>query len=54
MISPYLMHRNPSHWEKPESFDPERFSAESRSRHTPFAYLPFGAGARGCIGGNLR
>jgi cytochrome P450 len=45
-------HHSPKYWEKPESFDHERFSKTKASRLTPFAHLPFGAGPRGCIGGN--
>jgi len=48
LIFPYLVHRNQAIWEDPEAFKPERFlSGTERSR---FAYLPFGAGPRICIG----
>ena len=44
----YLTHRDPTIWEKAESFCPERFS---RGRKTPpYAYIPFGGGPRACIG----
>jgi cytochrome P450 len=48
-VSIYLLHRNPRHWLNPGGFDPERFAPGQPSRH-PFAYLPFGGGARKCIG----
>jgi len=48
----YGTHHSPRHWENPESFDPERFTKANDKQHTPFAHLPFGAGPRGCIGGN--
>jgi len=50
VISPWLVHRNPKLWENPERFDPDRFSAEGAARRPRFAYLPFGAGPRICIG----
>ncbi|MES3027782.1 MAG: cytochrome P450 [Pseudomonadota bacterium] len=49
-IAPWVIHRHRALWEDPERFDPERFSGERPPR---FAYLPFGAGPRVCIGGAL-
>jgi cytochrome P450 len=48
----YGVHHSPQYWENPESFDPERFTKANEKLHTPFTWLPFGAGPRGCIGGN--
>jgi cytochrome P450 len=48
----YGAHHSPRRWANPESFDPERFSKAGEKLHTPFTFLPFGAGPRGCIGGN--
>jgi len=48
----YGVHHSPQYWENPESFDQERFAKGKEKLHTPFTHLPFGAGPRGCIGGN--
>jgi cytochrome P450 len=48
----YGVHHAPQYWENPESFDPERFTKVREKLQTPFTHLPFGAGPRGCIGGN--
>ena len=48
----YGVHHAPRHWQDPERFDPERFTKANEKLQTPFTYLPFGAGPRGCIGGN--
>lgn len=53
LISIYHIHRHPQFWDHPHRFDPERFSPEaSKDRHR-YAYLPFGAGPHGCIGGGF-
>ncbi|RKT01531.1 cytochrome P450 [Chryseobacterium defluvii] len=41
------LHRNPKYWDDPNSFIPERFEDENAKN---FAYYPFGAGPRLCIG----
>ena len=50
LIVPWLLHRKPSLWEHPDRFDPERFSPERVVARPRFAYIPFGAGQRICIG----
>ncbi|KAF2894715.1 hypothetical protein ILUMI_11460 [Ignelater luminosus] len=46
----YPLHRDPKYYPNPEKFDPERFNNENKSSISPFTYLPFGVGPRGCIG----
>src|SRR6202522_2323635 len=48
----YGAHHAPLYWQNPESFEAERFTKANEKLQTPFTYLPFGAGPRGCIGGN--
>lgn len=50
MLSPFVTHRLPIYWSEPERFWPERFSPEHDEPSEPFAYFPFGAGPRTCIG----
>ena len=49
-VLPWVIHRHRRLWDDPERFDPDRFSAERAAGRPRFAYLPFGAGPRVCIG----
>jgi cytochrome P450 len=52
-LSPFVIHRHPAFWDNADRFDPGRFEpGRSEARHK-FAYLPFGAGPRHCIGENF-
>ncbi|EDW60801.1 probable cytochrome P450 4d14 [Drosophila virilis] len=46
----YHAQRDPEYFPDPEKFNPERFSSESSSNIDVFAYAPFSAGPRNCIG----
>ena len=46
----YHTHHDPRWWPDPEAFRPERFSPEEVNQRPKLAYLPFGSGARACIG----
>ncbi|MFC7154490.1 cytochrome P450 [Halomarina halobia] len=50
MLPQWVVHRDPAYWDDPEAFDPDRWLPErARLRHR-YAYFPFGAGPRHCIG----
>jgi cytochrome P450 len=46
----YLLHRHPRYWHDPDAFIPERFASEHEAERPRFAYMPFAAGPRHCIG----
>ncbi|CAI5441666.1 unnamed protein product [Caenorhabditis angaria] len=50
MVSPAFMHNNPRNYERFEEYDPERFSEDNISKRHAYAYIPFSAGPRNCIG----
>ena len=50
LVAPWVLHRHRTLWDDPEAFVPERFLPGRRERIDRYAYLPFGAGPRVCIG----
>src|SRR5579871_798339 len=53
VIAPYILHRHLSLWDRSDVFDPSRFLGENKAKIARFAYLPFGAGPRTCIGSSF-
>lgn len=53
IMSIYNVHRHPEFWTNPEGFDPSRFINNALGQDNAFAYIPFGAGKRGCIGSSF-
>ena len=52
-ISQYVTHRDPRHFDNPETFDPDRWQ-DGRTNDLPaYAYFPFGGGPRLCIGSSF-
>ncbi|KAH1028059.1 hypothetical protein HUJ05_001463 [Dendroctonus ponderosae] len=49
-IPVWAIQNDPEYYENPEVFDPERFSEENKAARPEYAFFPFGAGPRVCIG----
>ncbi|XP_077513527.1 cytochrome P450 4V2-like [Amblyomma americanum] len=49
-INMFSLHRNPDQFKNPEEYMPERFMSEENGRRHPYAYIPFSAGPKNCIG----
>jgi len=50
LIAPAVTHRDPRFFPDPNRFDPDRWTPEAESARPKFAFVPFGGGARVCIG----
>lgn len=50
LLAPYALHRREDSFPEPEKFDPERFTPLREKLLPRYAYLPFGAGPRICLG----
>ncbi|GHJ48814.1 cytochrome P450 [Catellatospora sp. TT07R-123] len=50
LYSPYLTHRDPELWARPDEFRPQRFAEDGRPA---WGFLPFSAGRRTCLGAHL-
>jgi cytochrome P450 len=53
LICPYTLHRHPAFWDRPDTFDPDRFDPSLTVSRPRYAYIPFGAGPRFCVGNHL-
>lgn len=53
LLCPYITHRHPDLWERPDEFEPEHFSQERTAARPPYVYYPFGAGPRTCLGNHF-
>ena len=50
VIGTYKMHRRPDLFPNPEKFDPDNFLPERTQNRHYYAYIPFSAGPRSCVG----
>jgi cytochrome P450 len=53
LVSPYMLHRDRRFWPEPDRFDPGRFAPGTNTDRPRYAYIPFGAGPRFCVGNHL-
>jgi cytochrome P450 len=50
LISPWLIQRHRKYWDRPDVFDPDRYSDPRTKESLRCAYLPFSSGPRVCLG----
>lgn len=53
VVSSWLLHRHREYWDEPDVFRPGRFAPEGARNRPRFAYIPFGAGPRTCLGASF-
>ena len=52
-LSVLQIHRHPDTWENPNEYNPLNFHPSKAEGRDPYAYMPFSAGYRNCIGQNF-
>lgn len=50
LMSQYVMHRDARYYDRPDSFDPQRWTPAAQAARPQFSYFPFGGGPRRCVG----
>jgi len=50
IVSPYIVHHQAKYFPDPDKFDPSRWTKDAEQTRPKFAYFPFAAGSRSCIG----
>ncbi|MEV4513372.1 cytochrome P450 [Dactylosporangium sp. NPDC049525] len=50
LVSPYVTQRMAALWERPDIFEPERFSPTAPRRQHRYSFFPFGGGPHQCLG----
>jgi cytochrome P450 len=53
MLCLYSLHRRKEYWNAPDLYVPERFAPEAEAQRPEYTWLPFGGGARLCLGANF-
>jgi cytochrome P450 len=53
MLSPYILQRHPDLYDEPSAFRPERFDEADETERDRYAFIPFGAGPRVCLGNSF-
>lgn len=52
-LVPWIVHRHTDFWSEPEKFNPKRFTPEASAERPKYAYIPFAAGPRVCLGNSF-
>lgn len=51
VIATYKLHRRPEIYPNPDKFNPDNFLPEKSANRHYYAFVPFSAGPRSCVGG---